>query len=200
MPSIRWSPGSMPVTRRSSRRNTPSPGWWEVAQTHGSLIRGQIAAMKARRARGEKPVARIVSFAPRPANPPQRARRGASACHHPHPDCRGQPHSRPAVEIGQPPRWPGRHGRVRCHRAGGARGDAGPTAHRVFRRPTAGAARTGRIPSGGLVVFRVPPRPGRPSAGTDSVRSSPRSKAGPCSGFCSLPRSFRNGRRPAMSP
>jgi oxygen-dependent protoporphyrinogen oxidase len=39
------------------------PRLWEVAQTHGSLIRGQIAAMKARRARGEKPVARIVSFA-----------------------------------------------------------------------------------------------------------------------------------------
>jgi protoporphyrinogen/coproporphyrinogen III oxidase len=39
------------------------PKLWEVAQTHGSLIRGQIAAMKARRARGEKPVARIVSFA-----------------------------------------------------------------------------------------------------------------------------------------
>jgi protoporphyrinogen/coproporphyrinogen III oxidase len=39
------------------------PKLWETAQTHGSLIRGQIAAMRARRARGEKPVARIVSFA-----------------------------------------------------------------------------------------------------------------------------------------
>ena len=36
---------------------------WEIEQTHGSLIRGQIAAMKARRARGEKAAARIVSFA-----------------------------------------------------------------------------------------------------------------------------------------
>ena len=35
---------------------------WEIEQTHGSLIRGQIAAMKQRRARGEKPAARIVSF------------------------------------------------------------------------------------------------------------------------------------------
>jgi oxygen-dependent protoporphyrinogen oxidase len=39
------------------------PKLWEAAQAHGSLIRGQIAAMKARRARGEKPVPRIVSFA-----------------------------------------------------------------------------------------------------------------------------------------
>jgi len=39
------------------------PKLWEIEQTHGSLIRGQIAAMKARRARGEKPAARIVSFA-----------------------------------------------------------------------------------------------------------------------------------------
>jgi oxygen-dependent protoporphyrinogen oxidase len=39
------------------------PKLWEAAQSSGSLIRGQIAAMKARRARGEKPVARIVSFA-----------------------------------------------------------------------------------------------------------------------------------------
>ena len=36
---------------------------WEIEQTHGSLIRGQIAAMKERRARGEKPAARIASFA-----------------------------------------------------------------------------------------------------------------------------------------
>jgi oxygen-dependent protoporphyrinogen oxidase len=35
---------------------------WEIEQTHGSLIRGQIAAMKERRARGEKPAARIASF------------------------------------------------------------------------------------------------------------------------------------------
>jgi oxygen-dependent protoporphyrinogen oxidase len=35
---------------------------WEIEQTHGSLIRGQIAAMRERRARGEKPAARIVSF------------------------------------------------------------------------------------------------------------------------------------------
>jgi oxygen-dependent protoporphyrinogen oxidase len=39
------------------------PKLWEAAQAHGSLIRGQIAAMKARRARGEKAVGRIVSFA-----------------------------------------------------------------------------------------------------------------------------------------
>ncbi len=39
------------------------PKLWEIEQTHGSLIRGQIAAMKARRARGEKAAARIVSFA-----------------------------------------------------------------------------------------------------------------------------------------
>src|SRR5208283_4158236 len=39
------------------------PKLWEAAQTHGSLILGQIAAMRARRARGEKAVARIVSFA-----------------------------------------------------------------------------------------------------------------------------------------
>ena len=39
------------------------PKLWEIEQTHGSLIRGQIAAMKARRARGEKPGARIASFA-----------------------------------------------------------------------------------------------------------------------------------------
>lgn len=39
------------------------PKLWETAQTHGSLILGQIAAMKARRARGEKSVARIASFA-----------------------------------------------------------------------------------------------------------------------------------------
>jgi oxygen-dependent protoporphyrinogen oxidase len=39
------------------------PKLWETAQTNGSLIRGQIAAMKARRARGEKSVARIASFA-----------------------------------------------------------------------------------------------------------------------------------------
>ena len=39
------------------------PKLWEAAQTHGSLILGQIAAMKARRARGEKSVGRIVSFA-----------------------------------------------------------------------------------------------------------------------------------------
>jgi oxygen-dependent protoporphyrinogen oxidase len=39
------------------------PKLWEAAQANGSLIRGQIAAMKARHARGEKPVARIVSFA-----------------------------------------------------------------------------------------------------------------------------------------
>ena len=39
------------------------PRLWETAGTHGSMIRGQIAAMKARRARGEKSVARIVSFA-----------------------------------------------------------------------------------------------------------------------------------------
>jgi oxygen-dependent protoporphyrinogen oxidase len=39
------------------------PKLWETAQTHGSLILGQIAAMKARRTRGEKSVARIVSFA-----------------------------------------------------------------------------------------------------------------------------------------
>ena len=36
---------------------------WEIEQTHGSLIRGQIAAMRERRARGEKPAARIASFA-----------------------------------------------------------------------------------------------------------------------------------------
>jgi oxygen-dependent protoporphyrinogen oxidase len=39
------------------------PKLWKIAQTHGSLILGEIAAMKARRASGEKPVARIVSFA-----------------------------------------------------------------------------------------------------------------------------------------
>jgi oxygen-dependent protoporphyrinogen oxidase len=38
------------------------PKLWEIEQTHGSLIRGQIAAMKAKRARGEKAAARIVSF------------------------------------------------------------------------------------------------------------------------------------------
>jgi oxygen-dependent protoporphyrinogen oxidase len=38
------------------------PKLWEIEQTYGSLIRGQIAAMKARRARGEKAAARIVSF------------------------------------------------------------------------------------------------------------------------------------------
>jgi oxygen-dependent protoporphyrinogen oxidase len=36
---------------------------WEIEQTHGSLIRGQIAAMRERRARGERAVSRIVSFA-----------------------------------------------------------------------------------------------------------------------------------------
>ncbi len=35
---------------------------WEIEQSHGSLIRGQIAAMKQRRARGEAPASRIVSF------------------------------------------------------------------------------------------------------------------------------------------
>jgi oxygen-dependent protoporphyrinogen oxidase len=39
------------------------PKLWEIARTHGSLILGQIAAMKAARARGEKSVGRIVSFA-----------------------------------------------------------------------------------------------------------------------------------------
>lgn len=39
------------------------PKLWEAARSNGSLIRGQIAAMRARRARGEKSVARIVSFA-----------------------------------------------------------------------------------------------------------------------------------------
>ncbi|HUL52495.1 MAG TPA: protoporphyrinogen oxidase [Opitutaceae bacterium] len=35
---------------------------WEIEQRHGSLIRGQIAAMRERRARGEAPASRIVSF------------------------------------------------------------------------------------------------------------------------------------------
>jgi oxygen-dependent protoporphyrinogen oxidase len=35
---------------------------WEIEQTHGSIIRGQIAAMRERRARGEAAVSRIVSF------------------------------------------------------------------------------------------------------------------------------------------
>jgi len=39
------------------------PKLWEIEQTHGSLIRGQIAAMRAKRARGERAAARIVSFA-----------------------------------------------------------------------------------------------------------------------------------------
>jgi oxygen-dependent protoporphyrinogen oxidase len=38
------------------------PKLWEIEQTHGSLIRGQIAAMRQRRARGEKAASRIVSF------------------------------------------------------------------------------------------------------------------------------------------
>lgn len=38
------------------------PKLWEIEQTHGSLIRGQIAAMRERRARGERAVSRIVSF------------------------------------------------------------------------------------------------------------------------------------------
>ena len=39
------------------------PKLWEIERAHGSLIRGQIAAMKARRAAGQKAAARIVSFA-----------------------------------------------------------------------------------------------------------------------------------------
>jgi oxygen-dependent protoporphyrinogen oxidase len=39
------------------------PKLWEIEQMQGSLIRGQIAAMRQRRARGEKPATRIVSFA-----------------------------------------------------------------------------------------------------------------------------------------
>jgi len=35
---------------------------WAIEQSHGSLIRGQIAAMRERRARGEAAAARIVSF------------------------------------------------------------------------------------------------------------------------------------------
>ena len=38
------------------------PKLWEIEQTHGSLIRGQIAAMRQKRARGEKAGSRIVSF------------------------------------------------------------------------------------------------------------------------------------------
>ena len=38
------------------------PKVWEIEQTHGSLIRGMIASMRQRRARGEKPSSRIVSF------------------------------------------------------------------------------------------------------------------------------------------
>ena len=38
------------------------PKLWEGEQTHGSLIRGQIAAIRDKRARGERGVSRIVSF------------------------------------------------------------------------------------------------------------------------------------------
>jgi len=38
------------------------PKLWEAEQTHGSLIRGLIAQMRQKRARGERGVARIVSF------------------------------------------------------------------------------------------------------------------------------------------
>jgi protoporphyrinogen/coproporphyrinogen III oxidase len=38
------------------------PKLWEAEQTHGSIIRGQIAAMRQKRARGERGVSRIVSF------------------------------------------------------------------------------------------------------------------------------------------
>jgi len=39
------------------------PKLWEAEQTHGSLIRGMIAQMRQKRARGERGIARIVSFA-----------------------------------------------------------------------------------------------------------------------------------------
>lgn len=38
------------------------PQLWESEQTHGSIIRGQIAAMKRKRARGERRASRIASF------------------------------------------------------------------------------------------------------------------------------------------
>ncbi len=38
------------------------PKLWEIERTHGSLIRGQIAAMRQKRTRGEKVSTRIVSF------------------------------------------------------------------------------------------------------------------------------------------
>ena len=39
------------------------PKLWEAEHTHGSLIRGMIAAMREKRARGERASSRIVSFA-----------------------------------------------------------------------------------------------------------------------------------------
>ena len=38
------------------------PTLWQLAQTHGSVLRGQIATAKARRARGEPATPRLVSF------------------------------------------------------------------------------------------------------------------------------------------
>lgn len=38
------------------------PTLWQLAQTHGSLLRGQIATAKARRARGEPTTPRLISF------------------------------------------------------------------------------------------------------------------------------------------
>ena len=38
------------------------PTLWQLAQTHGSLLRGQLALAKARRARGEPATPRLVSF------------------------------------------------------------------------------------------------------------------------------------------
>ncbi len=38
------------------------PTLWQLAQTHGSLLRGQLALAKARRARGEPAAPRLISF------------------------------------------------------------------------------------------------------------------------------------------
>jgi oxygen-dependent protoporphyrinogen oxidase len=38
------------------------PRFWEMERTHGSLLRGQMAAAKTRRARGESPAPKLISF------------------------------------------------------------------------------------------------------------------------------------------